>query len=193
MAFYNPVRNLMNDSEKGPDPNGMAGKMDMVREADKALHPATPAPAKSAPVKPSPADKVNPKGAYGNKPGEKRIDTKEMTKPLGSFKKGGDVPKTGVYKLHEGEHVVPAHKTEKLKAAMGLAADALSHGEPDEDDMPMQPQKRVKDMLVRKLHDNSFHITHKHEMPHDMPMHDEEGSVPDMDGLKAHMEQHFGK
>ena len=25
----------------------------------------------------------------------------------GSFKKGGVVPKTGVYKLHKGEHVVP--------------------------------------------------------------------------------------
>ena len=26
---------------------------------------------------------------------------------LGSFKKGGEVPETGVYKLHEGEQVVP--------------------------------------------------------------------------------------
>jgi hypothetical protein len=26
---------------------------------------------------------------------------------LGSFKKGGEVPETGVYKLHEGEEVVP--------------------------------------------------------------------------------------
>jgi hypothetical protein len=26
---------------------------------------------------------------------------------MGSFKKGGEVPKTGNYKLHEGEQVVP--------------------------------------------------------------------------------------
>jgi hypothetical protein len=29
---------------------------------------------------------------------------------IGSFKKGGRVPKTGTYKLHKGEKVVPAKK-----------------------------------------------------------------------------------
>lgn len=32
---------------------------------------------------------------------------------LGSFKKGGKVPKTGLYKLHKGEKVVPAKKRKK--------------------------------------------------------------------------------
>ncbi len=31
---------------------------------------------------------------------------------LGSFKKGGHVKKTGVYKLHKGEEVIPAKKKE---------------------------------------------------------------------------------
>lgn len=30
-----------------------------------------------------------------------------VMRPLGSFKKGGHVNKTGIYKLHEGEEVIP--------------------------------------------------------------------------------------
>ena len=54
-----------------------------------------------------PSDHVGRK--YGDRPGEKVIDTKEMTRPLGSFEKGTNfVPQTGVYKLHKGEKVIPA-------------------------------------------------------------------------------------
>jgi hypothetical protein len=35
-------------------------------------------------------------------------------KPIGSFKKGGKVKKTGTYKLHKGERVIPKGKTGKL-------------------------------------------------------------------------------
>ena len=64
------------------------------------------------------ADKINPKARYGDRPKEERIDTSAMTKPLGSFKDGTNyVPKTGNYKLHEGEAVVP--KEENMhKSAM---------------------------------------------------------------------------
>jgi hypothetical protein len=34
---------------------------------------------------------------------------------LGSFKKGGHVHRTGHYKLHKGEYVVPNHPTHKQK------------------------------------------------------------------------------
>lgn len=32
---------------------------------------------------------------------------------IGSFKKGGDVKKTGAYELHEGEHVTPASEEDQ--------------------------------------------------------------------------------
>ena len=38
--------------------------------------------------------------------------TGNLDNVLGSFKKGGTVKKTGVYKLHKGEEVVPAKKKE---------------------------------------------------------------------------------
>ncbi len=45
------------------------------------------------------------------------IGPEDPTRPVagpqrgfGMFKKGGKVPKTGMYKLHEGEHVIPKGK-----------------------------------------------------------------------------------
>lgn len=37
---------------------------------------------------------------------------------LGSFKKGGRVRKTGKYKLHKGEQVVPAHRVKNLASKL---------------------------------------------------------------------------
>jgi hypothetical protein len=41
--------------------------------------------------------------------GEKQMQP-AATKPLGSFKKGGTVSKTGTYKLHKGERVMPVKR-----------------------------------------------------------------------------------
>ena len=86
---------------------------------------ATPKTAPIASPVLAPVDRINPKARYGMKPGEKRIDTTEMQKPLGSFKAGTDyVPKTGPYQLHEGEKVVPKDKNmenmkDKMMASLG--------------------------------------------------------------------------
>src|ERR1700733_507664 len=69
-----------------------------------------------------------------------------MAKPLGSFKKGGKVPKTGVYKLHEGEQVVP-------KAQVALAGSKKKKGS------GRVPHK----MIAEQMDDNSFQITHEHK------------------------------
>lgn len=61
----------------------------------------------------------NPKNQYGTRKGEKRIDTSQMLKPLGSFKKGGKVKKTGLYKLHKGERVNPVKKAKKKVGKAG--------------------------------------------------------------------------
>ena len=39
-------------------------------------------------------------------------DASNVAKVMGSFKKGGIVPKTGAYKLHEGEQVIPKDKVQ---------------------------------------------------------------------------------
>lgn len=138
---------------------------------------------KAAPDKPAPASpsqfKVNPKAQYGTGPGEKRIDTSEMTKPLGSFKKGGKVKKTGVYKLHEGETVVP-------KGRDALAGDA----KPKVKGSGVEPSE----MNIRKLDDGSFHVRHSHKSKGVDPAPDsEEFSVPNAKHLTRHVRQTFGK
>ena len=58
----------------------------------------------------------------------------------GSFKKGGHVKKTGIYKLHKGEEVVPAKKKEmagKMKKRKGLESyldDFIKHGKERHDE-----------------------------------------------------------
>jgi hypothetical protein len=40
------------------------------------------------------------------------IHARELAKEtMGSFKRGGKVRRTGLYKLHKGERVIPAHKS----------------------------------------------------------------------------------
>lgn len=42
-----------------------------------------------------------------------------LSAALGSFKHGGTVHKTGLYKLHEGEHVEPKHWIQKMHMKKG--------------------------------------------------------------------------
>jgi hypothetical protein len=70
------------------------------------------------------------KKAFIAKQGEQEAKGKDNTSELGqeayrqrninavqgSFKKGGTVPKTGIYQLHKGEKVIPKHKADKMVA-----------------------------------------------------------------------------
>ena len=86
----------------------LAEKKRSMDQARSALT-ETPSPIPDLPKAPPPqmnVDKVNPKAKYGTRKGEVRIPVDQMIKPLASFKEGTDyVPKTGLYKLHEGEAV----------------------------------------------------------------------------------------
>lgn len=53
-------------------------------------------------------------GSWADKTRQQIIARRNPTQALGSFKKGGNVKKTGMYKLHKGEHVDT--KKEALKA-----------------------------------------------------------------------------
>ena len=131
---------------------------------------------------PSPKDRVAPKARYGARTGEQRIDTKDMTKLLGSFAKGtAHVPKTGVYKLHEGEAVIPKDKNmDNIKDKM---AEALGGSD-------KKPKKEIKEMHVRKTANGKHIVTHKHHHPEHHP--DEEHSMENMAALHQHMEDHAG-
>lgn len=107
--------------------NELAERAKMNRAALGQPEPAAPAAPATPTAKPSPVDKVNRPPAKG----EKRIsdaDLKEWTKPLGSYKKGTpSVPKTGIYKLHEGEKVTPAEENPDNPANSNPVEDAVKH------------------------------------------------------------------
>lgn len=93
-----------------------------LKDQDAAMS-VTAAP--KAPSVTASVDKLNSgaKAKYGSGKGEQRIDTSDMTKKLlGSYKKGGKVKKTGIYKLHAKEQVLNAKTTAKVKAKGGMAA-----------------------------------------------------------------------
>jgi hypothetical protein len=107
----------------------------------------------------------------------------EAERPLGSFKKGTDyVPKTGNYKLHEGEKVVPKDKNmdsmkDKMMESLGGASK--------------KPKKEIKEMVHSKTTNGKHLVVHKHHHPEHHP--DETHSLENMEALKAHMEDHAGE
>jgi hypothetical protein len=158
---------------------GIGEKAKAIDEYKNATKTASPDPARA--VSTSPKDRVNPKARFGARPGEERIDTKDMTKPLGSFKKGtSHVPKTGVYKLHEGEAVIPKEKN------MDSMKDKMMDSLGDE----KKPKKEIKEMVHRKTANGKHIIVHKHHSPAHHP--DEEHAMENMAAVHQHMEDHAG-
>lgn len=87
-------------------PNELGGKAQILKEYNDAVVASKPG---LTPVSTGAGDVMNPSAKYGDKPGEKRIDTTDMLKPLGRYAGGtARVPETGPYILEEGEKVVPA-------------------------------------------------------------------------------------
>jgi hypothetical protein len=97
---------------------------------------------------------------------------------------GGTIPETGAYLMKAKEHVLTPDKHQKLKAAMGLAHEALSHDAEE----PQAPKKVVKDMKIRRSANNGHIVTHIHahfEHP------DEEHTTQGTKGLLNHVMQHM--
>ena len=119
-------------------------------------------------------------------PALSKIDTTPrfgMGRPLGSFKKGtSHVPKTGIYKLHEGEAVIPKEKnmdSVKDKMISSLGGDEK------------KPKKEIKEMHIRKTANGKHIVKHSHHHPEHHP--DEEHSMEDMGALHQHMDDHAGE
>lgn len=142
-----------------------------------SFKPAAPRP----PTRTAAVDKVKPGGRYGDKPGEKRIDVSDMTKPLlPSYKHGTDyVPETGPAILHKGEKVV-TEKENKMKHDM--------YGKVHEGDH--KPKKAIKEIHTSRAHDGKLIHKHIHHHPEHHP--DETHVSNDMAEMHDHMENHAG-
>jgi hypothetical protein len=160
---------------------GIKAKQDNIDDYMKSVSGEPAEPIKAQPPQANP-DKASSSAKYGDRGNEKRIDTRDYTKALGSFAKGTTkVPKTGNYKLHEGEAVIPAKENPMNKggmdAVMGLAKDKA-------------PKKEIKEMVHSKTHNNKHMIVHKHHSPSHHP--DETHVMNDMAELHQHMDDHAG-
>jgi hypothetical protein len=122
-------------------------------------------------------DRINPKAKYGSKPGEKRLDVTDMTKPLSSYKNGTKyVPETGPAILHKGEEVIPT------KENMATPYDMIHD---------KKPAKKIKEVRTRKAKSGGFIHEHHHTEPAHHPM--EEHTTPDTKAMLAHMQEHMGE
>jgi hypothetical protein len=185
----NPIQSLLpKDPTSTPIGTELNERAKMQQSAVDALKPTgAPAP-KGTAMKPvnSPMDKTKSQGPYGSGKGEKRIDVKDMVKPLGQMHDGGTVPKTGPYIMKEGEKVLTQGDHAKLKSAMGLAHSVLA----DAPDAEVQPPKVIRAMHIRKASDGS-HVIEHHHVNFSHPM--EEHTAKNMDELHDHLEQHWGE
>lgn len=97
-----------------------------------------------------------------------------------SFKKGTDyVPKTGTYKLHEGEAVIPKEKN--------MMANPIKDSVMGE----KKPKKEIKEIRTRKAKSGGYIHEHHHTAPEHHPM--EEHATQSQDGMVDHMMQHMGE
>ena len=166
-----------------PDPHDLEGlerKAGQFKDLQDQTAAMAPKPAKPAPAtQGTGVDKIHSKQTYGSKPGEKRIDVTDMTKPLGevsSYKNGTDfVPKTGLALLHKGEKVTPA------KDNMKNIFDKITEGD-------AKPPKKLKSIHTRKAADGSYIHEHHHHYPEHHKM--EEHTSTDDKAMLAHLTEH---
>jgi hypothetical protein len=160
--------------------SGLGNRKQNEEEYEKAVGGPPEMPKANPPQQ---VDKIHSGAKFGDKPGEKRINVDQFTKPLGSFKHGTDyVPKTGNYKLHEGEAVTPKEDN--------MADSKLFDMVPGRSSSEKKPEKHIKEIKIRKSHDGKHIVTHVHHHPTHHP--DEEHVANDMAALHNHLEDHAG-
>lgn len=170
-SFINKAKALF--SSVVPDTAGVRATNQNIKEYMDATAKEPPKPVAPPPTQ---SNAVKSKARYGDRPGEKRIDVSEMTKPLASYKHGTNyVPKTGPAILHEGEKVVPKEQN-PYAMVKEMAKDK-------------KPKKELREMSVTKSHDGKYIIKHKH---HSGAHEDETHVANDMSELHGHMDKHAG-
>lgn len=153
-----------------------------VKEYMDAVSGTTAATSSPTPNVNAPMDKIN-KGSgakFGSRPGEKRLDVSEMTKPLAQYHKGTPyVPKTGPAILKKGEAVIKAEDNP-------MNPENLYDKVPG---MAPKPKKELSHMNIRKAkggHVVEHHFTH----PADHKM--QEHVMTNMADLHKHLDEHMG-
>jgi hypothetical protein len=106
---------------------------------------------------------------------------KSAGNPLGSFKQGGTVPKTGVYKLHKDEKVIPAKST-GMKDMMSMAGNALAH---------KKDGKKKVHLHIKPSDNDGYSIEQTEHMDGTpgMPTHH---VYPDTEGVMEHVGRTYG-
>jgi hypothetical protein len=148
------------------------------------IAPAAPKAA-PAPVAKAPSNTMKEANDVGAGIKSRMENEDAARKTLGSMKKGGVIPKTGNYKMHEGEDVVKADKSnlqevmDRATAGLGAAADKV---------------KSKLHMRIEPTDDNKFIVDHEHrggmEDMKTMPKNERHapGSLKE---LLAHVEKHY--
>jgi hypothetical protein len=85
-----------------PSDSEFQGLKETQQNVDSAAKPATTVT--SAPTGTADVDKINPLARYGDRPGEKRLNS--VGDEIPSYDEGGDVPEDQLAKVHEGEKVL---------------------------------------------------------------------------------------
>ncbi len=108
---------------------------------------------------------------------------------LGSMKKGGVVPKTGPYILHEGEKVVPKDKVQKMdkdsmkKEVMKKATAGLGGKE---------KKKHKIHMHIQPIEDGRFMVDHEYRGGEE-PMEGTKHAPQNIQELLDHVKKHYGE
>lgn len=140
-----------------------------------------PAPAAAAPAKASPASGLAQEAESAAQGLKARGD---QVKTLGSFKKGGIVPKTGNYKLHKDEKVIPAEKAKQMDTKMmDAASSALGKSAPSKPTMKAKLRMRISPT------DNKGYIVDHDGSDDKAP---EQHSYSDVKSLLKHVGDHYG-
>lgn len=113
----------------------------------------------------------------------------EQTKALGSFKKGGTVPKTGNYKLHEGEKVLTKEKAKQMDTKMmDAASSALGKSSPSKPTM-----KAKLHMRITPTDNGTYVVDHEHRGGSEGEMKPPaQHGVMDVKSLLKHVGDHYG-
>lgn len=183
-SLADTVANAGSKAVTGPssEMQGIAEKKANVKQYMDAVSGTTAATSAPTPNVNAPVDKMNKGSAtkFGARPGEKRLDVSEMTKPLTQYHKGtAYVPKTGPAILKKGEAVIAAEHNP-------MNPENLYDKVPG---MAPKPKKELSHMNIRKAkggHVVEHHFTH----PADHKM--QEHVMTNMADLHNHLEQHMG-
>lgn len=172
---------------KSGDTGSLAEKANQI-DAYKSSLVTPSSQLKSVPLGKTPVvDKVGQKPYGQQNKGEKRINTDEMRKPLGSlpsYKDGVDsVPKDGPAMLHEGEKVVPE---EKNADSQKRVKSALGGDGPKQLKAKKGSKKQVHKITVHRAANGGVVLEH-HMGDGDSEMHHH----PNFDGAINHMREHF--